>query len=366
MIDTNKSVQIFGKFYSIDEILCICEEKILSEFVEKWEQDIYSFIQEWYSDSETIVVKTSGSTGTPKEIKLTRKHMIVSAKATLSYFGLRRGDSIWLTLPCAFIAGKMMVVRSLVGGLDMYYSEPGILPLNSLNQKISFAAMVPNQVTKTLDQENGCKLLENVSKLLIGGSPINSELISRLNKYPQIAAWHSYGMTETITHIALRNLSKDNFIGDFYPLNGIKVSLGENNRLVIDYPDIEVYGLQTNDLVKIWQDGSFTVLGREDDVIISGGIKYIPETIEHKMEHLFSNEILIGSTPDDVLGEKITLFIESEDENITLSEVKELLVGECTKFETPRRIVFIKEFQRTQTGKIKRKETIARYLIDGS
>ncbi len=362
MNESGNMVRLCGDDYSVDEILLRCESKLRDGDTENWEKEIFAFIKDWYSESKEIIVHTSGSTGQPKKIALRKEHMVFSANSTITFFELKKGDRIWLNLPVNYIAGKMQIVRALVGNLDLWYSAPDIFPDESLLRKTDFAAMVPNQVIKILEKRNGNKLLGNIRNLLIGGSAISSDLVNKIRKYPEIVAWHSYGMTETITHIALSDLKNDRYMGEFYPLEGIKVSLGKNDRLVIDYPGINIRDLITNDIAKIWDDGSFTIIGRYDDVIISGGTKYYPERIELKIKHMFPVDIFIGALYDNILGQRITLFMESETECLTLAQLKELLADVCEKYEIPRSIVFLNKFERTESGKIKRNETVSNYL----
>ncbi|MBC8320003.1 MAG: AMP-binding protein [Bacteroidetes bacterium] len=361
MIGNPQYIQILGKYYTVDDLRILCKEKISNSQTQTWEREIYFFLQDWFSSSDCITAKTSGSTGSPKKISLRKEHMIASAVATLAFFDLKEDDNAWLCLPVNYIAGKMMIVRSIVGGLNLLYSEPASLP--TINEKITYAAMVPNQVYELLSTTKGIQQLLKIDKLLIGGSDISIELEKRLLNIPYINAWHTYGMTETITHIALRKLTADNKNTRYYPLPGINARKNCDNQLIIDAPDIGVKGLVTNDIINLYNDGSFLIVGRSDNVVVSGGVKLFPEIIERKIVNYISNNFFVGGVPDDKLGEKLTLFVESDSvDSYNIDVLKENLKNDLSKFEIPKEIIYLPKFFRTDTGKIKRKEIIKNYL----
>ena len=361
MADNIKSIQIFGSIYSNHEIDSLCEEKINDVNVDSWEKDIYFFIRNWFSKSDRISVKTSGSTGPPKLIELQKKHMITSAKATLKFFGLVPNNTAWLCIPITYIAGKMVVVRSIVGGLNLIYSEPNANPSIVVNNKIDFAAMVPNQVFGLMESNDSVDVLSHINHLLIGGSLLSKVIENRLLNYNNFNAWHSYAMTETITHIALRKIGHNSYMGDFYPLDGVKVNQDKENKLVINYPAIGVSDLVTNDIVKLFSDGSFTILGRSDNIVVSGGVKLFPELIESVIGESIKKEFFIGGIYDDKLGEKLVLFIEGDSYDINISDLQKIGKGVLNKYEMPKDIIFMKEFTRTQSGKIMRRESVEAY-----
>ncbi len=286
--------------------------------------------------------------------------MIASAKATLEFFNLKNGDTAWLCLPYKYIAAKMMIVRSLVGNLNLIYSKPTSLPIIS-KTNITFVAMVPNQVFQLLNNASGKKQLKQINTLLIGGGGISAQLERHLSSIPSLNAWHTYGMTETITHIALRELTPQ-LNNNFIPLPNISIKTNSSSQLIINAPSIGVNSLTTNDIAIINIDNSFKILGRTDNVIISGGIKINPETIEKAIIPYISSSFFIGSIPDIKLGEKLLLFIEGEklksSQEILQNKIKSVL----QKFEQPKGIIYLEKFTRTETGKIQRKLLISNYL----
>ncbi len=363
MFDKFQIIQIQGSCYTVNQLTDFCKEKINNPEVQEWEKEIYLFLQELFSSSSSIIVSTSGSTGRPKKMVLQKKHLIVSAEATLSYFHLKKDDNIWLCLPVKYIAGKMMIVRSIVGGLNLLYSKPDSLPIYKKEVDVDFAAMVPNQVFEMLSTVEGVSQLSRISKLLIGGSELSNYLEERLLNNYSVNAWHSYGMTETITHIALRKLTHARKNGGFRLLSGISVRINQDDQLIINAPSIGVIDLVTNDIAKIDADGSFLIIGRTDTVIISGGIKLFPEIIEDKIKRYIPDNFFLGGMPDEKLGEKLTLFVENCSVDYNLNDLlKEDLLEELMKFELPREIICLPAFSRTETGKIKRKEVIKKYL----
>ena len=363
MFDKFQIVKIQGKSYTADELKLFCKEKIADPIVHDWEKEIYLFLLELFSSSQSIIVSTSGSTGFPKDIGLQKTHLIASAMATLSFFNLKKDDSIWLCMPIKYIAGKMMIVRSIVGSLDLYYSKPNSSPFLEKDTNVDFAAMVTNQVFEMLDSKDGTKQLSKINNLLIGGSELSNDLEERILNTSSVNAWHSYGMTETITHIALRKLSLDEERRVFSLLPGISIRINKNAQLVIDAPNIGVFDLVTNDIAIINDDGSFVIIGRSDNVVISGGVKLFPEIIERKIKDYVTNDFFIGGVPDEKLGEKLTLFIEGSSVDNRLPELfNEGLNGELEKFEIPREMICLQTFLRTKSGKIRRKEIIAKFI----
>lgn len=262
-----KTFFLNGKAFSRADLELLCASKISSEKIEDWEKEVFSFILEWLSFSTTIKVQTSGSTGQPKEFFLEKKFMEASALATLDFFKLKSGDSALLCLPVKFIAGKMMIVRAFVGGLNLIITKPTSIPKINNFQKIDFCAMSPNQVASILEEKNGIEQLEGVRNLIIGGSFLPENLESKIKKL-KTNAWQTYGMTETITHIALRKINGKNMDGWYTPLNGVETSLDERGCLVINYEKIGVSRLVTNDLAELSKDGKFKILGRIDNVIV--------------------------------------------------------------------------------------------------
>lgn len=314
-------------------------------------KEIGQFLLNWIGNSNTITVQTSGSTGKPKEITLLKEHMVNSAIATGSFFGCKENTKALLCLSANYIAGKMMLVRAMVLGWDIYLVEPASSPLENLDKVFDFVAMVPLQVENSLAQ------LYKVKQLIIGGAPVSMELYSKLQDI-STQCFATYGMTETITHIAVKKLN--NCIGIketlFKALPNVSISQDKRDCLVITAPKVSKEKIVTNDIVKLYSETSFEWLGRFDNVVNSGGVKLFPEQIEEKLSQLIKLPFFISSLPDKKLGQKLILLIESSVE-LDLSKSDFQKVGLST-YQIPKEIYTIKEFLKTETGKVQRKQTI--------
>ncbi|WP_319501635.1 AMP-binding protein [uncultured Draconibacterium sp.] len=336
-------ITIKGQSENIKELL---QQKPNSE----WEQSWLEFLEEWYNTNDYIEVQTSGSTGTPKTITLKKDFVAASALRTINFFDLQKGDRVLHCLHSRYIAGKLMTVRALIGKLDLQLVDPASDFTNFPDDKpIRFAAMVINQVTKYLALPQ-----QNIKNLLIGGSAIPKPLEEQLQQISTLC-YSSYAMTETATHIALRKLNGYDKTGSYQCLDDISVELDERDCIRILMPGLENGAIQTNDLGEIKDRNQFEVLGRIDNVIISGGIKFLPEQIEEKLVKEMPLPYAIGSVPDEHLGEKIILLIEGKADD----EVKTTIATHCTKllskYERPKEIRFIEKLPRTANGKIDRK-----------
>jgi len=313
-------------------------------------REINQFITGWLNPADTMELKTSGSTGKPKKITVQKEWMENSAKLTGEIFGLKEGDTALLCLPMKYIPGKMMVVRSFVLNLDLKVREPSSNPLEEIESAIDFAAMVPFQLENSLDQ------LDKVKTLIIGGGQVNRNLINKLQS-ATTQVYETYGMTETLTHVAIKPLNGSKQTTWFIAIGEVRFTIDERNCLVIHAPLVNPDPLVTNDIVELKDSTSFRWLGRIDNVINSGGVKILPETVETKLSAAITNRrFFIAGLPDESLGEKVALVVEGEKTNIDFSELE--------KVERPKETIFLPEFLETDSGKIRRKDTI-RVLLSG-
>lgn len=298
------------------------------------------FLQELFDKSEFIYVKTSGSTGEPKTIELSKMALLKSAENTAQFFDLPNQTKALHCLSVQHIAGKMMWVRALHLGWDLTLTKPTNHPLKNINSQFDFAAMVPLQVQNSFNQ------LHQIGTLIIGGAPLSEEWENKLESIPS-QIFLTYGMTETITHIAAKKIGKNNL---YYCLPSAEISVDERNCLEIYIPYVSNKKLITNDIVKLYEENSFELLGRYDTVINSGGVKFIPEKIEKKLDAFIPKPFIISSKYDEKLGEKLVLVIESEPFDLDFNNLK----IEFDKYEKPKEILFLENFPRTENGKIKR------------
>ena len=330
----------------------IIAERLSNSTLQEWEKELYLFLNEWFSDNDFVVVQTSGSTGEPKLIELPKLVMLKSAQRTIEYFGLKKNGRLLLSLPCRYIAGKMMVVRAIVGQMNLFAVGPAT-DFDFLKQEIfDFGAMVPNQVFKLLEEPSGIDKLQNIHNLLIGGSGISSAMDAQISPLLSRVAI-TYGMTETASHIAICELSGIRKSDLYLCMPGISVSLSKTDCLQIHLPEF-TEPIKTNDLAQLQSNTSFRILGRADSVIISGGIKYSPETLEGKLEPIISERFVISSVPDKKLGEKLILVIEGIPHKTKTLEKK--IDAILTTFERPKDIYFLEHLPTTVNGKIRRNE----------
>ncbi|MDP5201857.1 AMP-binding protein [Flavobacterium sp. DG2-3] len=308
-----------------------------------YERAIGEFFLDWFDKKDYIEMTTSGTTGLPKLVRLKKQAMIQSALATGDFFGLKPGDKALLCLPTQFIAGKMMLVRSLILGLELDVVSPSLNPLELNKTTYDFVAMVPLQV------QNSIEKLSKVRKLIIGGAKLDSALEEKLLPL-KTEIYETYGMTETITHIAAKRL------GDsvFSILPNVKISQDDRQCLVIHVATISDEPIVTNDLVELLNEQQFKFLGRIDNVINSGGVKLIPEQIEAKLIGKIVNRFFVTGLPDTTLGEKLVLVIEGEKQ-----EFEPDFFDVLGKYEKPKEIVFVAKFKENENGKLLRKATVA-------
>lgn len=321
-----------------------------------YEVAIGEFLLDWLAPAVTVVVQTSGSTGKPKQLVLKKEHMVNSALATGLFFRLEPENTALHCLPMEFIAGKMMLVRAMVLGLHISCIAPGSAPLNTISKHFDFAAMVPLQLRNSINKIN------LVKTLIVGGAPLSNDL-KELVQDKLANIYETYGMTETITHIALKQVNhlvdkeiEQKVIG-FETLTNVIVTLDERDCLVISAPDISDSEVVTNDVARLISDKEFEWLGRYDNIINSGGVKLIPEQIEAKLSKIIVQRYFVAGLLDKKLGQKLVLFIEGMVAKDALFE-KLRSIEVLDKFEIPKDIIPVPSFTETKNGKINRIATI--------
>lgn len=309
------------------------------------------FLADWRSASPTLTVHTSGSTGAPKPLRVEKRRMEASARMTCRFLGLRPGDTALLCLPLRYIAGKMVVVRALTCGLRLVEVEPSSHPLATLAEAPAFAAMVPLQVYETLRVPRERELLRRVRHLIIGGGAVSEGLERELRTFPH-AVWSTYGMTETLSHIALRRLSGPGASPWYAPFEGVAVALGPDGCLAIDAPAVCAAPLHTNDCAVMHPDGRrFRITGRKDNTICSGGVKIQAEEAERLLAPHLAKPCLYTHRPDPRLGQAAVLLTEDADTEAVALACRQAL----PRLWQPRHIVHVERLPLTETGKPARK-----------
>ena len=305
------------------------------------------FINQWQSSSPTLLVHTSGSTGKPKPMLVEQRRMEASARITCQFLGLKRGDTALLCMPLDYIAGKMMVVRAIVWGLQLIDIPPCGHPLKQIDTAPVFAAMVPMQVFNSMQDANERQKLWQIKYLIIGGGAINDDMAAELRQHPN-AVWSTYGMTETLSHIALRRLSGPQASEWYEPFDGVNVSTNADGCLVIDAPTVCAQPLTTNDIAEIAADGRrFRIRGRKDNVICSGGIKLQIEEMEAKLRPYINVPFLISKRSDPKFGETVVMIAETND----IESLKTICKKRLNKYEQPHKYIAVDSIPTTETGK---------------
>ena len=328
------------------------------------------FLSEWNNDSDRVLVHTSGSTGKPKPMMVEKKRMLNSARITCDFLGLKPGDSALLCMSLDYIAGKMVVVRSIERHLHLISVSPSGHPLKDVNEEITFAAMVPMQVYNTLQVPEERERLSHIRHLIIGGGAIDAALEQELKSLPgDIAIWSTYGMTETLSHIALRRINGDEASEWYQPFDSVRISQTEEGCLVIDAPQVCAETLVTNDIVEIEpyiynkvEKLRFRIKGRKDNVICSGGIKIQIEEVETLLKPHLEKPFMLAKKKDGKFGEIAVLLTEDEDIKKVEATVRRLLSDESEKssdhkkykYWIPKEFRYVEHLPLTETGKPKR------------
>ncbi|QVJ80466.1 O-succinylbenzoic acid--CoA ligase [Prevotella sp. khp1] len=322
-----------------------------------------AFIDEWNNDSAYVEVKTSGSTGEPKRMLVEKRRMLNSARITCDFLGLKPGDTALLCMSTDYIAGKMMVVRSIERGLKLIEVPPCGHPLDikhlTLNIKHSqfsifnfqfdFAAMVPMQVYNSLQVPEEKERLMAIRHLIIGGGAIDEAMEAELRTFPH-AVWSTYGMTETLSHIALRRISGPEASEWYMPFPTVKLSTTDEGCLVIDAPEVCAQTLTTNDIVELKFDGRFRIRGRKDNVICSGGIKIQIEEVEQILKKYMRVPYIISKRKDEKFGEIVVLLTEGDT-----AEAQTICEQVLPKYHQPKVYLHVNQIPLTETGKPARK-----------
>jgi o-succinylbenzoate---CoA ligase len=354
LMNTDK-IQINGQVFSVEDL----QQKLKNGNILDWEKGIYEFIVNWFDDADFILQQTSGSTGTPKNIQLKKSAMVASAQKTIDFFNLKANDAAWLCLPIAYIAGKMMAVRAIVGQFNLLITKPEGTP-SLPGQPVDFVAMVPMQLQNIISQEAG---IDSIRQLIIGGAAVSDTLKKSLQGL-STKIYATYGMTETCSHIALQRINGPKPDEHFQLLDGIQISTNEKHCLIINAPEFSAEYIETTDLVHIISPKKFKLLGRADHVINSGGIKISPEQLETQISEIIHRECLIVPLEDDLLGQKMVLVLEKSDEAPVSKELLKKIKNIVGKHHTPGSVYYVNEFPRNASMKIDRKEVIKQLNIN--
>jgi O-succinylbenzoic acid--CoA ligase len=328
-----------------------------------FEKETFQFIRQWFIGENIFHQLTSGSTGSPKSIEISREQMLASARLTQLALGLKKDFTSLLCIDPKFIGGKMMLARSFAIGMKLICVEPSANPLSflALDQWVNFTAFVPYQIENILGSKRPHSL-DKVDIVIIGGSSLNPSTIEQLQNHTA-SCYATYGMTETISHIALRKLNGRNRQERFHTLPGIQLTKDDRGCLVIRAPYLSE-AVVTNDLVSLDSSGEFEILGRWDNVINSGSIKVIPEKVEAAIQKVLEasgikTKFFIHGLSDNVLGQKVTLIVEADGGRVVeWEQILAKVSSGLSRYEFPKHIAFVSNFSTTESGKINRLQTV--------
>ena len=313
--------------------------------------EIYQLLEFWKSNKNEILVNTSGSTGKPKEIKISREQLINSSKTTLRYFNLKENTTFLNCLPVKYIGGKMMIIRGIIGKANIVLCKPSVNPIKKLHRKIDFMAITPLQLDNLL---KNITIFSKIRLTIVGGGEVSERLIKNLQNIPY-DCYQTYGMTETISHIAVRDLKKYTENQYYKCLENNSVTTNSKDQLVINSKHLKISSLTTNDIAKVSGNKHFKIKGRIDNIINSGGFKVSSESIEELLNKTFQNKLFfIDKTKCEKLGEKIILIA---DEEINLEELVISIQKIKDKKKRPKEIYFTNHFFYSENQKIDRPKT---------
>lgn len=351
-------IKIYNNNFTISDIKNIIENNEISKYSD-FENKIFQIVYDWTEGKEYFIFNTSGSTGKPKEIKINRDKILISIKNTKEFLKLDENMNSLLCISTDYVGGFMMLIRSLEIGMNIHIIKPISNPFDIIdkNTKFDFSAFVPLQITEII-KEKKINLLNNINKIIIGGSSINYSTEKELEKLNN-EIYSAYGMTETISHIALRKIGNEYF----NTLGDIKVKKDNRNCLIINGNITDYNDLITNDIAEIINGNKFIIKGRIDNIINSGSYKIFVENLEKIIEEYFykinySSNFFIGKLNDEKFGETCNLFIEDIENNELSDSLLSYLKGKVNKYEIPKNIFFINKFEYTDSSKIDKISTI--------
>jgi len=316
-------------------------------------------VRSWESQTQVYTINTSGTTGEYKSIELDRDLMEWSARQTAAACRLGADEKEFCCLPINKVGGMMQIIRALVFDRPLFVVDPLADPMIKLDSDHDYTltSLTPYQFYHIFQSDESLNKLSKFKVVLIGGGPVSVDLeekIKSFEKWVETRFYHTYGMTETASHIALRPIENQDPENSFHALPGVKISKAEDDCLIIDIPQLE-RSIETHDMIQLNRHG-FSFIGRKDNIINSGGLKIIPERIERNLEKaLFQMglniPLYLRGDPDEALGQKCVLVIE--EKNKSHSDVLQKLIRETIEsYQRPKEIRYLKHFKYTRTNKI--------------
>lgn len=320
-------------------------QSLLKQIEESANNELVSFVRNIVENPEEIKVQSSGSTGKPKVFTFTYQQYRASANISIRYFGLKEGMSCLLPMSLKHIGAQLMLVRAFETKMKIDIVTASSDLSDFLQSGYDFVPMVPTQFLMSYESNSSC--FQKVKTVLLGGSSITQDVQEIAKRLPT-QVFSSYGMTETLTHVGVKELSsKEN---NYQILPGFKLSLNESNCLEIEAPHFSEKQI-TNDVARL-NGNSFEILGRLDNVIITGGLKVQAEEVEKKLADELNQTFYVSSSADSKWGQVLTLVLSK-----SLNEVQNNFLqhyNEKSASHLKIRKVVVDEVE-VYNGKIKRK-----------
>ncbi len=349
MEGVESSIDLRFRFYREDgegNLYCLYPEKEKS--LSQDDEELIGLLASWMRGEDPLRFTTSGTTGRPKEIRLSRATIAGSARNTAEAFGIRPGAKALLCLPLRYIAGAMMLLRSVVNGWELYAQRPSGCP--QIHRVYDLAAMTPMQVRQVMDSQPGA--LETIGTLLIGGGVLPKDLEARLATLRYVAVYHTYGMTETATHVAYRRIAPPSIIGDVYTaMPGVRFEQAEDETLIV-HADYVPKPVHTKDRVHLLSERQFEWLGRVDRIINTGGIKVQAEYLEDQLSPYIEQPFVVVGRSHPTFGEEVTLVVEGMATPAAVEHIRGAVKEVCSGYTAPRKLIFLDALPRTRSGKI--------------
>lgn len=323
-------------------------------------EEVVSLLRAWLAaaeEPEPLVVETSGSTGGPKRVVLSRRAVVASARATAARLGV---EGRWvLALPPSYVAGLQVVVRSLLAGHD-----PVVLGDRDLADVVPVAgdgvpllvSLVPTQLHRMLADPRESAALAGCHRVLLGGGPIDPDLRARAEA-AGVRLVATYGASETA----------GGCVYDGVPLDGVALAIGTDGRIRIGGPtlfdgyegdpDLTARTLVdgwylTGDNGRIDADGRLEVLGRIDDVVVSGGVNVPTAAVARSLrEHPAVEQVEVAGVPDEEWGHRVVAFVVG---HLDLAEARDWVSGPHPRSWAPRDVVVLDAFPLLDNGKVDR------------
>lgn len=315
-------------------------------------------------DDAGLIVATSGSTGTPKGVVLSRSAIRAGVDATHARLG---GPGTWtLAVPAHYVAGIMVIARAVHAGTALFHAAPDLHDLSELpSGERHYLSLVPTQLIRALDQPAILDRLARYDAILLGGAAADPNVLTRA-RAAGLSIVTTYGMSET----------SGGCVYDGVPLDGVHVDLNETGRVsitgpvvfsgyrlrpdltaaVLDHTTLHAATFHTNDRAR-WHDSKLQILGRSDDVVISGGVNVDLAAVEKALKQLDPHAAAIG-VPDPEWGTRIVAALTIP---VTLQHLREQLPTLQPEAK-PRGLLRRDHLPHTSTGKIDRQELIAWWL----